>query len=85
MMSARRFLGSGGRATAQDFLRQNSRNPARRPRTNVLGLTIASACAHGNNGKTTSASFVAGVDAAPFVPGKGRVAAEETEVLPHRV
>jgi hypothetical protein len=62
MMSARRFLGSGGRPSARDFHRQNSRNPPRCQRTNVLGLTIASACAHGKNRlKTTSASFAAGV------------------------
>jgi hypothetical protein len=84
MMSARRFFGRGGRPTARDFQRQNSRNPARYQRMSVLGLTIASACVHGENRlKTTRASFAAGVGRRrfPAVPGKGQVAAGEINSL----
>ena len=62
LMRARRFLGNGGRPADRDFHRQNNRNPARCQRTNVLGLTIASACAQGKNRlKTTRATLAAGV------------------------
>jgi hypothetical protein len=80
-MSACKFLGRVGRPGPRDFQRQNSRKPARCQRTNVLGLTIASAPLQGNNRlKTTSASFAAGVGRRrrPCVPDREQVAFAET-------
>jgi len=84
LMSARRFLGKSGRPADRDFHRQNSRNPARCQRTNVLGVTIASACAQGKNRLKTperSSQPVLAAVGGPSVPCKGRAGAGETNSL----
>ena len=82
-MSARRFLGNGGRPECRDFQHQNRRNPARCQRTNVSGLTIARALAQGKNRlRITRANFAGGVWAAPAgscAPDREPVAAAGTD------